>query len=256
MARGTTLTNLRAMLKRELRDASESNDWQDTLYNGLLATKLSDLCNAYDWDFLERNWDLACAIGSRYLSIPTTTTRSETSISINFERPVHVDRFFNNFYAPVLSDIDMELFNWRNSDLDQRQDPIMRWQMVSNVGEAANASQVEIWPIPVTAQVLRFTGQRVPLALTSESHTADLDDALIVYGVAMEELALRDQKLVQPMALKFQSRLQKLRAAYQPAESFVLGQNQLECRRSRLVNVRIAVAGGITDEDGSFIVTD
>lgn len=242
MARGTTLSVLRTMLKRELRDSSETNSWQDDIWNGLLATAQTDLCNAFDWDFLEQLWDLAVPAGSRYLNIPTTTTRA-TSATINFERPVHVDRYFNRFYYQVESGITMDLFNWRNSDLDARQDPIMRWQMVSNVNETSNANQVEIWPINLTDQVLRFTAQRQPLALTLDSHTADLDDALLVYGVAAGELELRDQQLAKRMSAKFQTRMQKLRTGYENAESFVLGKNQLEeYRRTRLVSVRIGVA--------------
>jgi len=242
MARGQTLAVVRAALKRELRDAAETNSYQDVLYNGLLVDLHSDMCNAYDWDFLERNWDVAVAAGARYVDIPTSDTRN-ASVTINFERPVHVDRFFNRFYYPVESGITMELFNWRNSDLDNRQDPIMRWQMVSNVNEAATPNQLEVWPIPLTNQVLRVTGQRSPLTVSGDGDTFDLDHLLLVYGVAANELANRNSTLAQSMQSKFQLRLQKLRTGYENAETFVLGKNQTEeYRRTRLVSVKIGVA--------------
>lgn len=242
MSRGIALSVLRTSLKRELRDTSEANSWQDDIWNGLLVSKHSDLCNAYSWDFMEQKWDVSVPTGTRFINIPTLTTRADTAI-INFERPVHVDRFFNRFYYPVESEITMDLFNWRNSDLDARQDPIMRWDMVSNVNDGAHANQLEVWPIPLTDQTLRITGQRMPTTITQDTDTFDLDDLLVVYGVASEELALRDQKLAQAMSIKYALRLQKLRTGYQNAESFVLGKNQTEeYRRTRLVSVRIGVA--------------
>lgn len=242
MARGIALSVVRDKLKRELRDAIETNSYQDDQYNGKLIAKQSDLCNAYKWDFLEDYWDAPVVAGTRYVAIPTSTIRG-IAATINFEFPVHVDRFWNTFYYPVDSSITMDLFNYRNSDLDQRQDPIMRWQMATNVNETAHANEIEVWPIPLTNQVLRFSAQRSPLTISGDTDTFDLDDLVIVYGVAMEELALRDERLYQLMGQKFQARLMKLRAGYENAESFVLGQNQLEeFRRTRLVSVRIGVA--------------
>lgn len=242
MSRGIALSVVRAKLKAELRDASEANTYQDAVWNNLLINQQSDLCNAFRWDFLEQLWDLDCPPGSRYLTVPPTTIRGDTD-AINFEHPVHVDRFFNRFYYEVESGITMELFNWRNSDLDARQDPIMRWQLVNNVNESSNANQVEIWPIPLTDQKLRFTAQRAPKVISGDTDTFDLDDLLLVYGVATSECALRDEKLAQVMSAKFDSRLKKLRAGYENAESFVLGRNQIEeYRRTRLISVRIGVA--------------
>ena len=242
MARGQTLSVVRAALKRELRDAAETNSYQDTLYNGLLVDQQSDMCNAYDWDFLEHNWDVPVVAGTRYVNIPTTDIRGG-SLTINFERPVHVDRYFNKFYYTVESGITMDLFNWRNSDLLQAQDPIMRWQMVNNVNETTNPNQIEVWPIPISDQVLRITGQRTPLTVSGDSDTFDLDHLLLVYGVAAQELANRNSTLAPSMQQKFQLRLQKLRTGYENSETFVLGKNQTEeYRRTRLVSVRIGVA--------------
>lgn len=244
MARGTTLTVLLAMLKRELRDASDSNSYQDDLYSGLLKSKQSDLCNAYDWEFLERSWDVSVAAGDRYKTLPTTTSRAEANIAINFERPVNVKTYWNTKYLDTLYKITTENYNFRNSDLDQRQDPVLRWELYSNVNEAANPNQYEIWPIPATAHTIRFEGQRVPLALTAGSDTADLDDLLLVYSIAAEELALRDQKLAGPMANKAMQRLTKLRASYPTnSDNIVFGRNLLEpANRRKLVSVKIAIA--------------
>ncbi len=57
MARGTTLANIRALLKSELGDAQETNDFADAEYNRLIATEQKNYANAYDWPFLQHRWD-------------------------------------------------------------------------------------------------------------------------------------------------------------------------------------------------------
>lgn len=200
-------------LKTELRDSQSSNTVMDAEYYLALAAKQKDLALAYDWPFLKRTWDLACATGSRWKTIPTADTRSITS-SINFERPVLVERLFNTKYNPIDYGIDSEQFNYRNSDLSELLDPIMRWQFATNPNETSNADQIEIWPMPATAQTVRFTGQRNVLALATGTDKADLDDYLLVYFVAADYLTIRDQSNAPIVARKAAEHLLKLRASY------------------------------------------
>lgn len=55
----------------------------------------------------------------------------------------------------------------------------------------AEATVMEIWPLPVSQQKLRFTGQRVLNPLVALTDTADLDDMLLVLYVAAELLQRR-----------------------------------------------------------------
>ena len=212
MSRGTALSSVRALLKAELRDTQETNSTQDTEYNYALSNKQRDFALAYDWPFLQHDWDLACAGGSRYLNIPTSDTRG-VSVTINFERPVTVNNKLSSLWNETTYGIGIEQYNYLEGTANP-QDPIRRWRMVTNTSEALNPDQVEIWPVPVTAQTLRFTGQRNVLTLTADADKADLDDLLLAYFVAADYLAFRGLENA-PMALaKAQSHLIKLRSGY------------------------------------------
>lgn len=226
MSRGTALSTLRTLLKAELRDAQQTNSVIDTEYNYALASKQKDLALAYDWPFLQHDWDLACAAGSRYLNIPTTDVRG-ASVTINFERPVQVSRLHGSYYREICYGIGNEQYNLFEGTTEKA-DPIQAWQLVTNANEASNPAQVEIWPSPATAQSLRFRGQRNVLALASNSDTADLDDYLLVYMVAADYLALRGQPNAPVVLRKAQEHLIKLRASYPTDDEPVIwGRNTL-----------------------------
>ncbi len=213
MARGTTLATLRAMLKAELGDANEANTALDFQLNYLLANKQKDLANMYDWAFLEHRWDLSCSAGSRYLDIPSSDVRSQ-ACTINFERPVNVQCKYNSNWINVAFGVDNSYYVVHDSDSDERSDPIQNWRFSTNSSESANADEIEIWPIPETAQTLRFTGQRTLYALTSDEHKADLDDLLVVYFVAAERMLLEERAQAQLVFTKAQQHLIRLRAGY------------------------------------------
>jgi hypothetical protein len=165
---------------------------------------------------------LTCTAGSRYFAIPTTDTRS-LSVSINFERPVFVSRLYNSYYEPVHYGIGIENYNLYEGT-GEPQDPIQAWQIVTNVNEASNPNEVEVWPVPVTTQTLRFTGQRNLKALSVAADTADLDDMLLVYLVAADYLAMREQANAPFVMRKAQDHLTKLRAGYPSStKPYVIG---------------------------------
>lgn len=226
MSRGTTLSTLRTYLKAELRESQDINSVIDTELNYRLANKQKDLANSHSWPFLEHVWDLSVPAGSRYLNLPTSDIRS-LAVTPNFERPMIVERFYVESYIEIDYGIGGAEYTYLNG-VDEPSDPIRRWQMVTNVNEASNPNQVEVWPVPSTAQVLRFTGQRQVLALTSDAHTADLDDLLLVYGVAAEYLALRGLSNAPLMLRRFQQRLLSCRGG-NPVSSppVVFGRNTL-----------------------------
>lgn len=242
MARGQTLATIRAKLKAELGDTQEANTFADAEYNYLLANKQMDLANAYDWPFLQHRWDLACAAGSRFLAFPSTDILGITNLTINLARPVLAERFFNTKYWKMDYGITSVQYNWRNSDRDERIDPIQRWQFATNVNEASQANKIEVWPIPVTDQVVRFTGQRQVLALTSDSDTADLDDLLLVYYVAAERLMLRDQRSAAFKLKQAEDHLTRLRAGYPTSEEpIVLGRKSTYERDNRRITPLVVV---------------
>lgn len=211
MARGQLLSSIRALLKAEIRDVQETNSSLDAEYNYLLASKQQELASQWDWSFLKHDWDLSCTAGTRYFDIPTVDTRAQ-SVSINFDRPLVVSRLFNSYWEPVYYGILPEDYNWRE-DTTEPLDPIQKWQIVTNANESANPDEIEVWPVPATTQTLRFTGQRVVQALSSDSDKADLDHLLLVYAVAADILAMREQPNAPIMLKRATDRLNLLRGS-------------------------------------------
>lgn len=213
--RGQTLSVLRTYLKGELRDAQETNTPEDATYNYMLSAQQRDFCLQFDWPFLEHRWDLSCTAGTYYFDVPTTDIRG-ASVAINFERPVVVERLYGGIYYPVVEGIGAPEY----SVLAQGEelDPIQRWRMDTNVNEAANAGEIEVWPTPATTATLRFTGQRVALDLDEDADTADLDDLLLVYWVAAQILAERDNPRAAIVLKRAQDHLVRLRGSYPRTE--------------------------------------
>ena len=231
MSRGTSLATLRTLLKAEISEAQETNTAADTEFNYALANKQKDLANGFDWPFLRDKWDKAVVAGDRYVDLPTSNIRGIAS-TINFERPVQVFRYYNAKYEELEYGIGTcELNNW-NSDLDERNDPVRRWELDTNSGDTSNADEFEIWPIPAAGQTIRFVGQRAVRALAADADVADLDDMLLVYFVAADYLARREQTNAPLMLGKAQAHLIKLRAGYPTdTDPIVFGKNTRLPRR-------------------------
>lgn len=214
--RGVALSVIRAKLKAELRDAQETNTLTDTEYNYAIDSKQRDLCLAYDWEFLKHDWNLSCTSGTRYFNIPTTDTRSATN-TINFERPVSVNVLWGTLWVPVCYGIGPDEYSVYEGTT-RTADPILRWRMSTDTSEAANADQIEVWPVPNAIQTLRFSGQRDSITLDSDADKADLDDLLLVYWVAADYLAMRGQPNAPLVLKKAVDHLTKLRTGYPTRE--------------------------------------
>lgn len=81
------------------------------------------------------------------------------------------------------------------------------------------ASIFELWPIPQTPQTIRFRGERSLNPLALDTDMADLDDILLIKGVAAQELARRESPDASMVAQQFSQRLQLLRLAGPSAPS-------------------------------------
>lgn len=236
MARGTTLANLRAFLKAEIGDFSGTNTARDSEVNVLLSNKQKWLASEYDFPFLQHFWDATCPAGTQYVNLPTTTADTgATNTAINFERPVIVERFYNNIYDEIEYGIGRDEYNTSNfATLSNQLDPIQRYRLVTDTSEASRADQFEVWPVPVTSQVVRFTGQRALNTLAADGDKADLDDMLLVYFVAAEILLREKQSDAQAKMVLAQQRLQKVRSVYPERDrTVVLGGSDRDFRKER-----------------------
>jgi hypothetical protein len=243
MARGTTLANLRAMLKAEIGDNSGTNATADATLNVLLSNMQKWLATEYDWPFLERRFDKVCPVNTQYLSFPTQDDNLDT-VALNLERFPNVEVLWNTVYQPVEYGIGMDEYNTMDFALQQQSDPIQRWRAATNPNETTNPNTFEVWPVPVTQQKLRFTGQRALNPLAADSDTADLDDMLLVMFVAAERLTRLKSADAQFKAEKAQRRLMFIRQAYPTRDKIrcLDGGGEADFKRQRrLVGMTIAV---------------
>lgn len=78
----------------------------------------------------------------------------------------------------------------------------------------SEATVMEIWPIPVSPQIVRFTCQRNLNPLISDTDTADLDDILLTLFVAAEMLERRKQSDAQLKLSMANAQLTAVRSNY------------------------------------------
>lgn len=241
MARGSTLASLVTMFKAEVGIDLVAGSGDDTLIKVLLSNKQLWLGDEFDWSFLEHRFDLACAVGSRFLALPTAESATGdlgASVGINFNRPHKVETKWGSKWFELGYGIGSKEFNFIDSDQALTLDPIQKWRFASNTSEAASADKVEIWPMPATAQTVRFSGQRQLLALTTNTDKADLDDLLIVLFCAAEWLQKRQSSEAQLKGQLAQSRLVRLRAGYpQRTRRCILGGAEPDIEPRRVVPI-------------------
>lgn len=206
MPRGTTRANLLLMLKGELGVDSDSSitPGGDDVMNAKLDYIQRWLATEYDWPFLEIRSDVAMVAGTRYYNFPV----SGGSQVLNLEREIKAECYWSNLWYTVEDGIKLINYNTLNPELNQRLDPVLRWQPYN----VAGVVQFEVWPLPATATRLRLTGQRALNALTTDSSTADLDDQLIVLFAAAELAARYGTAEAQALATRAQEKLRRERA--------------------------------------------
>lgn len=246
MARGTTLANLRTMVLAEVGDTSSPNTVRQTEINTLLSNKQKWLGSEYSWPFLEQFWDQPVGANVQYPAFPTVNDSGlGETVAINFERPVLVQTFWNQIYLDMEYGVGSTEYNYLNFALGQQSDPIQRWRFRTDTSETVAPDTFEVWPVPVTPQTVRFTGQRTMLSLVADSDKADLDDMLLVYFVAAEILMRTKQADAQMKMSLAKQRLEKLRGAYPVrTQDIILGQGKANFREQRRIVPMVIVAHG------------
>lgn len=205
MATGTTLANLRQMLKGELSSELSESIAQsgDDVLNMQLANHQKWLALHYDFSDLMIRREINMVAGTRYYDFPTTG--SEQDFELN--RRILVECYWSNLWYSTEMGIKLVNYNTLNPDLGMKLDPVIRWQKYK---PSSGAVQIEVWPLPASATKLRLTGMaRIP-ALTSDSHTCVLDDLLIVQWTAAKMLARLESSDAPAMLAEAQLTLSRL----------------------------------------------
>lgn len=128
------------------------------------------------------------------------------------------------------------------------QDTVLDTALVKNAQytgiSTAAATVFEIWPLPQTVQIVRFTGQRLLSQLVNPTDTAELDDLLIVLFTAAQYKANRKHADAGLKMQEAQARLARVKQTGLERSGYtVIGGGRGELPKC-LVSVRIGVAGG------------
>jgi hypothetical protein len=215
MARGTTLGEMVDMLRSEARldpNPALSVNMLPMMQQTIRRTQ-ERLYDDFDWPFLRVKRDITAEAGSRYYDAPA---------DLNLERIVAVDYRWGERWIPVERGISLDPYNARDSDNDDREDPVQRWDII----DTGDGPQIEIWPIPIADQnALRLTGFRTLTPLTANSDRADLDDMAITLFAAAELLAAAKSDLASIKLQQAKARVDTLqgRITKTRTNSFTLG---------------------------------
>lgn len=220
--RGTKLSDLRQMLKAECGDSLDVGSAIDGELDLCLANKQRFLASQKDWDDLVLRKDVAVVASSRYANLP----------ELNYNRPVHAEVYFNERWVTLDYGVGPEQYNYLNPDRGDVMDPIQRWQKIP-VTDKSVAATFELWPLPATAQTIRFWGQQALMPLKADDDVCTLDDLLIVLYCAAERLARADQRNAQAK-LAAANQLAATLQATNSNERLVFGINKVgESKRER-----------------------
>ena len=202
MAFGTTLLNLRSMLRAEvgqsLNTAQGANS--QTQYDMMLNRVQKELWEQYEWPHLRYFSSVALADGQRIYPYPI-------EMPLDYIVKAHILSSANN-WVPIEYGID--LVDYAQYAEGTKGWPVQKWANVPTVtaGVTNPVGQIEVWPVPNQAGQLKFRGQAPATQLIAPTDKAVLDDTLITLFAASEILA--SQK-AEHSALKLQKANQFLR---------------------------------------------
>lgn len=201
MSRGTSLSVVREMLKAELGQSLTVGTSNDTMLNIRLDNQQNALAVDYDWSFMDDSVDVNVGVATQTVVVPT---------GLNWDHEVKAFVKRQTQWVELEYGISEADYSARDSSQGVMQDPIQKWQLTSD-------GNIEVWPLPATAQDVRFRGQRAVTTLKaagvySDAALFDLDDLLIVLFVAGEMLLDLGKASGQLKLQRAAARLAQLRA--------------------------------------------
>jgi hypothetical protein len=167
----------------------------------LLRSQQNILWQRYEWPHLRCHKTFTLSAGQRYYDVPE---------GINFGRIAEVQVYWSGRPEPVGRGIGFSDYAVFNPDLDERADPVRKWDLVR---VAPAATQIEVWPVPgvngVPVGIRSVTNLR---QFNADADVCDLDDDLIVYEVAVQKLMAEES----PAARRVKEQAEYLRNALIP----------------------------------------
>lgn len=208
MATGTQLVDIVEMVKAEIMVDLDSTiaPGGDDFLKKMVNNQQRWLALHYDFSDLNIRRDLNLVAGTRYYDFPTTANEQDFELS----RSLVVECYWSNLWYTVEKGIQPVNYNLLNPELNQRLDPVIRWQKYR---APAGIPQIEVWPLPATATRLRLNGMMRLPALAGDTDTALLDDLLLAQWTGAKLLARMKQGDAQALLVEAQKTLSRLIAS-------------------------------------------
>lgn len=179
MARGVTLGALITDLREELQQSTSPSLGQS--YRATLRQKLQTtqewLWDEFTWPFLRLRENVSLQAGSRYYSFPANAP---------LEAIKAIKVKYSGRWLPVSRGITMDDYATHDSDLDERTDPVQKWDVL----HTGSVEQIEVWPLPATngTNNLRIFAQKPLAPFISDSAVCTLDSRLLLWFTASDIL--------------------------------------------------------------------
>lgn len=189
MARNKTLLSLLQRLRSELRQSpnpAHQSSMRDT-HVQMLQRVQEDLWERHDWSHLRVRRRIALQAGQRYYDARGATLEDGSGgQDLAMDRVELVWVRYGEDWICLQYGIDAPHYAARDSDLDDRDWPVLRWRQYED-------DQIEIWPVPADNAdpttldgMLRLEGIRKLRPFVADDDRADLDDRLIVLYAAAD----------------------------------------------------------------------
>lgn len=213
MARRVSLGSLIVQLRRELKIAESASLGRNTreTHAYYLRKTQQQLHARYTWPFMRIYRDVAMAAGQRYYAFPA---------DLDPQDAIEAKVSYTSQFSPLEYGITPLDYNARNSDLDQRNDPVVKWQLYRD--PTTNGDMFEVWPVPASngSVTVRFHGIKLLGPLIADADVCDLDDQLIVLFAAADLVPEKEAKKKLSEAVAHQN---ALRARFDKGDSFIMG---------------------------------
>jgi hypothetical protein len=225
MPRGTTLVELREMLRSEIGASPSVAMGVNTLnqIDHTLRRVQERLWSDHDWDFGYIERDEPLFNGQRYYTFDP---------EIDYDRIISTHVSFSDIWHPVDYGIGTNEYNQFDSERNQRTEPVLRWRHYEG-------NQFEVWPVPTSfTQKLRFKAIKKLPPLIAEGDRAELDDNLIVLFSAAEFLARSKAEDAQAKLAQANSHYNRLKGMGMKRDRFIYGGGIDRNERLRIVGGR------------------
>lgn len=215
MPRGTQFSALVTMLRDELgRSESVSVGLSDLprLKNAINRVYQS-LADEHDWPHLRKTFDkITLNAGQYYYDFPT---------DLNYDRVELTRIWWNATPHPINRGISLDDYIAFDTTAGERSDPVMKW----DIRRTGASEQIEVWPIPASAQAIQFIGFIKTPKLINDIDVCLIDDYLVTLFAALR--FLKDPKEKQLAQSEAQEKLQTLMSNTHAADDTI----QLGLRR-------------------------